>query len=66
MHISSLSDDLNQIKFVTLMDTSKFPSFTENFSTDSLQNLKQYYPNKFSDMQLQRLKSQLHLIHDDE
>lgn len=57
-------EDLNKIQFVTLMDTTRFEEYSKNFPTEALNNLKNCYPNIFSD--LPRLKNELYFIHNDE
>ncbi|CAH1962682.1 unnamed protein product [Acanthoscelides obtectus] len=51
-------------RFVTLMDTSKFKTYSEKFPTEALSNLKEFYSNTFTDFQ--RLKNELQLIYSDD
>lgn len=63
LQITSRFDDINKVKFVTLMDTSQFTTFSKSFPTDTLNSLRECYPKLFPDVKLQRLKSELQLIY---
>ena len=63
VQITTRFNDMEKLQFVTLMDTSKFVTYSENFPTDALSNLKVCYPNLFTDFQ--RLKNELQLIYED-
>lgn len=63
MQIITRFEDVGKIKFVTLFDVKNFKNFSEHFPIDGLQNLKEFYPNIFTDTKLYRLKSELELIY---
>nr|CAH7712283.1 unnamed protein product [Callosobruchus chinensis] len=46
------------------MDTSRFQTYSKNFPTQAINNLKEMYPNIFTEFQ--RLKNELLLIYSDE
>lgn len=46
------------------MDTLKFKTYSENFPTDALNNIKEFYPNACADFQ--KLKSELQYVYVDE
>ncbi|KAJ8910402.1 hypothetical protein NQ315_011366 [Exocentrus adspersus] len=63
MQIITRFEDVSKIKFVGLLDTENFKHFSENFPMDKLQNLKEFYPDIFTDTKLHRLKSELQIVY---
>nr|CAH7712282.1 unnamed protein product [Callosobruchus chinensis] len=64
LQIKTRFEDLEKLLFVALMDTSRFQTYSKNFPTQAINNLKEMYPNIFTEFQ--RLKNELLLIYSDE
>lgn len=64
LQITTRFQDFEKLHFITLMDRSKFEAYSEKFPTTAMNNLKECYPNLFTD--LQRLKNELQHIYSDE
>lgn len=56
--------DYEKIKFICLVDTTRFQQYKMGFPSAGLQNLQSYYPDIFTKMQ--RLRNELSLIYADE
>nr|CAI5829257.1 unnamed protein product [Callosobruchus analis] len=64
LQIKTRFEGLEKLLFVALLDTSRFQTYSENFPTQALNNLKEMYPNMFTEFQ--RLKNELQLIYCDD
>ncbi|KAJ4446356.1 hypothetical protein ANN_13052 [Periplaneta americana] len=63
MQMNIRFQDINKLKFVALIDTSKFEVYSKKFPNSELNSLHEHYPALFPRMS--RLKAELELLYSD-